>query len=82
MYRRIGRVSWKAKKTNKEVLNKLGIQSTKLNTVVPQRIVRVYGHVRKHDSLQRIITEDILNGKHGRGRRDADGWETSPDMQE
>ena len=25
MYRRIGRVSWKAKKTNKEVLNKLGL---------------------------------------------------------
>ena len=28
MYRRIGRVSWKAKKTNKEVLNKLGLQSS------------------------------------------------------
>ena len=50
MYRRIGRVSWKAKKTNKEVLNKLGLQSTKLMTVVRQRIVRFYGHVRRHES--------------------------------
>ena len=47
MYRRIGRVSWKAKKTNKEVLNKLGLQSTMLMTVVRQRIVRFYGHVRR-----------------------------------
>ena len=69
MYRRIGRVSWKAKKTNKEVLNKLGLQSTKLMTVVRQRIVRFYGHVRRHDSLQRIITEGMVNGKRGRGRK-------------
>ena len=82
MYRRIGRVSWKAKKTNKEVLNKLGLHSTKLMTVVRQRIVRFYGHVRRHDSLQvqRIFTEGMVNGKRGRSRnlgRDADGWETS-----
>ena len=73
MYRRIGRVSWKAKKTNKEVLNKLGLQSTKLMTVVRQRIVRFYGHVRRHDSLQRIITEGMVNGKLGRGRKRC-GW--------
>ena len=73
MYRRIGRVSWKEKKTNKEVLNKLGLQSTKLMTVVRQRIVRFYGHVRRHDSLQRIITEGMVNGKRGRGRKRC-GW--------
>ena len=83
MYRRIGRVSWKAKKTNKEVLNKLGLQSsTKLMTVVRQRIVRFYGHVRRYDSLQRIITEGMVNGKRSREGKDADGWETSPDIQE
>ena len=68
-----GRGSWKAKKTNKEVLNKLGLQSTKLMTVVRQRIVRFYGHVRRHDSLQRIITEGMVNGKRGRGRKRF-GW--------
>ena len=55
----------KRKKTNKEVLNKLGLQSTKLMTVVRQRIVRFYGHVRRHDSIQRIITEGMVNGKRG-----------------
>ena len=73
MYRRVGRVSWKAKKTNKEVLNKLGLQSTKLMTVVRQKIVRFYGHVRRHNSLQRIITEGMVNGKRGRGRKRC-GW--------
>ena len=82
MYRRIGRVSWKAKKTKKEVLNKLGLQSTMLMTVVRQRIVRFYGHVRRHDSLQRIITEGMLMANAVKEGRDADGWETSPDMQE
>ena len=63
----------KRKKTNKEVLNKLGLQSTKLMTVVRQRIVRFYGHVRRHDSIQRIITEGMVNGKRGRGRKRC-GW--------
>ena len=63
MYRRIGRVSWKAKKTNKEVLNKLGLQSTKLMTVVRQRIVRFYGHVRRHDSLQVTTYNHRRHGK-------------------
>ena len=40
-----------------------------LMTVVRQRIVRFYGHVRRHDSLQRIITEGMVNGKRGRGRK-------------
>ena len=69
LYRRIGRVSWKAKKTNQEVLNKLGLQSTKLMTIVRQRIVRFYGHVRRHDTLQRLITEGMVDGKRGRGRK-------------
>ena len=47
------------------VLNKLGLQSTRLMTVVRQKIVRFYGHVRRHDSLQRIITEGMVNGKRG-----------------
>ena len=68
MYRRIGRVSWKAKK-----MNKLGLQSTRLMTVVRQRIVRFYGHVRRHDSLQSIITEGMVNSKRGRGRKRC-GW--------
>ena len=42
-------------------------------TVVRQRIVRFYGHVRRHDSLQRIIPEGMVNGKRGRSRKRC-GW--------
>ena len=56
-----------------QLLNKLGLQSTKLMTIVRQRIVRFYGHVRRHDSLQRIITEGMVNGKRSRGRKRC-GW--------
>ena len=61
--------NWESLMESEEVLNKLGLQSTKLMTVVRQRIVRFYGHVRRHDSLQRIITEGMVNGKRGRGRK-------------
>ena len=44
-----------------------------LMTVVRQRIVRFYGHVRRHNSLQLIITECMVNGKRGRGRKRC-GW--------
>ena len=38
MYRRIGRVSWKAKKTNKEVLNKLGLQHKRTSTTLSEHV--------------------------------------------
>ncbi|GFS09951.1 endonuclease-reverse transcriptase [Elysia marginata] len=38
-------------------------------TIVRQRIVRFYGHVRRHDTLQRLITEGMVDGKRGRGRK-------------
>ena len=69
IYRRIGRVSWKEKRTNQEVLKKLGLKGTKLMSMVQQRIVRFYGHVRRHDTLQRVITEGMVEGKRGRGRK-------------
>ena len=63
MYRRIGRVSWKAKKTNKEVLNKLGLQSIKLMTVVRQRIVRFYGLVCLLGFLTSSSTTRLYRGR-------------------
>ena len=50
-----------------------GLTTNILDIGVRQRIVRFYGHVRKHDSLQRIITEGMVNGKRGRGRKRC-GW--------
>jgi len=68
-YRRIARVSWKEKKTNQQVLEKLGIQSTEIMTSIRKRIVKFYGHVRRHDTIQKVIVEGKINGKRGRGRK-------------
>ena len=69
LYRRIARVSWKDKKTNKQILERLGVQSTELMSTVRKRITKYYGHIRRHDTLQKAILEGKINGKRGRGRR-------------
>ena len=33
------------------------------------RKAKFYGHVRRHDSLQRVILEGKVEGKRGRGRK-------------
>ena len=68
-YRRIARVSWKEKKTNHQVLQTLGITSTVIVSTVRKRIARYFGHIRRHDSLQKTIAEGKIEGKRGRGRR-------------
>ena len=69
IYRRITRTSWKDKKTNKEVLNQLGLKETSLVKTIKTRKLSYYGHIRRHDTLQRRILEGKIEGKRGRGRR-------------
>ena len=54
-YRRLSRTSWKDKKTNKEVLRKLNIRRTILISMVQSRRARYYGHVRRHQGIQKQI---------------------------
>ena len=69
IYRRITRTSWKDKKTNKEVLKQLGMKETSLIETIKKRKLAYYGHIRRHDTLQRKILEGKIEGKRGRGRR-------------
>ena len=69
MYRRITRTSWKDKKTNTEVLKQLGLSETQIVKTIQKRKLSYYGHVRRHDTLQRKILEGKIEGKRGRGRR-------------
>ena len=68
-YRRLSRTSWKEKKTNQEVLKKLGIKRTTLISTVQKRRATYYGHVRRHQCIQKQIMEGKVDGKRGRGRR-------------
>ena len=69
IYRRISRTSWTDKVTNQHVLQKINIKSTELVQMIRTRKAKFYGHVRRHDSLQRVILEGKVEGKRGRGRK-------------
>ena len=69
MYRRITKTSWKEKKTNKEVLKQLGIPKTEIVNTIKRRKLAYYGHVRRHETLQKKILEGKIEGERGRGRR-------------
>ena len=68
-FRRILRVPWTEKRTNVSILQQLGNieENWLLNTVVKGKMA-YFGHVKRHDSLERAIYEGIIEGKRGRGR--------------
>ena len=68
-YRKIAKISWKEKKTNHQVLQTLGITSTDIISTIRRRITKYFGHIRRHDSIQKTIAEGKIEGKRGRGRR-------------
>ena len=68
-FRKILRIPWTEKRTYKLVLQQLGNidENWLLNTVV-QRKMKFFGHVKRHESLERMIYEGLIEGKRGRGR--------------
>ena len=68
-FRRILRVPWKEKRTNVSILEQLGnVEETLLLDTIIQRKLAYFGHVQRHDSLERTIYEGIIEGRKGRGR--------------
>jgi len=55
------------KKANKAVLNMFGLKSTSLMSTVRKRITRYYGHIRRHNSIQKSLVEGMVEGTRGRG---------------
>ena len=64
-YRRMGHISWKEKKTNKAVLEKLGMKQDLLNEVKTRQL-KYFGHIKRHDSLLKNILEGRVEGKHSK----------------
>ena len=70
VYRRIGHISWKEKKTNKAVLEKLGMKQDLLEEVKIQGDQpKYFGYIKRHGSLLKNILEGRVEGKHARGRQ-------------
>ena len=68
-YRMMERVSWKEMKTNEEVLRDIGMKEKCLLKMIKKRKLAYYGHIRRHNTLQKTILEGSVSGRRGRGRR-------------
>ena len=64
------RISWVEKITNKEVLARIGIETpTLLQTVKKKQLkLKYFGHIKRHETLQKHILEAMIEGKRGKGR--------------
>ena len=67
-YRKILRIPWTAKITNEKVRQKLKIKYKYLNTKVKKLKLSFFGHIKRHESLEKTILEGELQGKRGRGK--------------
>ena len=67
-YRRLLRVSWKDKRTNNWVLEKLGGDLV-LQRNIRDRKLRYFGHVIRNDtSIEKQLIQGSVEGRRGRGR--------------
>ena len=66
--RRLGKISWKAKMRNADVLSMLNTEQ-KLLGEVKKRQLEYFGHTKRHNSIRKEILEGKLEGKRPRGRQ-------------
>ena len=57
------------KKTNEFVLKKLKTKRQLLATVLRQRQLQYFGHIKRHQSIKKDILEGKVEGKRARGRQ-------------
>ena len=67
-YRKILRISWMDKVTNKEVLSRLDMKTTMLLQKAKTLKLKYFGHIKRHKTLERHILEARIEGRRGRGR--------------
>ena len=66
-FRRIGKISWKEKKTNKEVCEILD-QTPSLLKTIKTRKLKFCGHTSRHNSITKHILYGGTEGERPRGR--------------
>ncbi|RUS76894.1 hypothetical protein EGW08_015333 [Elysia chlorotica] len=66
-FRRIGKISWRQKLTNYEVLQKLNIRR-EIGQCIRDRKLQYYGHLMRHESVIRDLYNGEVEGSRGRGR--------------
>jgi len=67
-YRRILKVSWTEHRTNESIRNELEVKENWIRSCVLRQKLKYFGHLKRHDGMERIILEGRVNGKRKRGR--------------
>ena len=71
IYHCMKKISWIDKKTNKEVLEMMGVEQRLLKTI-RQRQLRFVGHIVREESIEKLSLQGGVDGCRGRGRRRQD----------
>ena len=67
-YRKILNIHWSEHRTNESIYNELKIHSGELLNFVKKQKLKYFGHVSRHDSLEKLILQGRVEGSRSRGR--------------
>ena len=67
-YRRILRVPWVERRTNEDIRNELNVSKDWLLQYVRKQQLGYFGHIVRHDGLEKKVLEAYIPGKRSRGR--------------
>ena len=65
--RRMGKISWKQKVRNEDVLKKLNVNKSLLSTIKTRKL-KFFGHTKRHDTIMKDLLEGKMEGSRPRGR--------------
>ena len=66
IFKRLARVIYKGRVTNEELLSRLGVE--RLLSQIRTYKLSYFGHIARHDSLQKTVLTGRIDGRRGRGR--------------
>ena len=56
------------RKTNASVLEQLGVKAPKLLNLIKKQKLSYFGHIKRHNTLEKLFLEGTCEGRRGRGR--------------
>ncbi|GFS23049.1 eukaryotic translation initiation factor 3 subunit F [Elysia marginata] len=66
-HRKILRIPWCDRVTNEEVLERVNIQNCQLMNNIRKLKLTYFGYVKRHNTLEKLCMEGMVEGKRGRG---------------
>ena len=67
-YRKVLRIPWTEKASNASVLISIGLKDCQLMRYIKKQKLSYFGHIKRHESIEKTIMEGACEGKRSRGR--------------